>query len=75
MTEPVMVEDALSHLKMQPNDAEAYRQLGTLYIKRGDLRAAWQAYSGRSSSTQKSLVSCWFFGNPLTICDDRRYAS
>jgi tetratricopeptide (TPR) repeat protein len=72
--EPRTVEEVLALLKERPRDAELYQLLGGLYFKRRDLRAAWQAYMQALRLDPDDPFTCLFFGNLLTLCDDKSYA-
>jgi superkiller protein 3 len=71
---PKTVEDILALLQERPDDAELYQQLGTLYFERGDLREAWQAYMQSLTLNPDDPFTCLYFGNLLTLCDDKKYA-
>lgn len=72
--EPETVEDILALLREQPNDVDLYQRLGGLYFKQRDLHKAWRAYMQALRLNPDDPFTCLFFGNLLSICDDKRWA-
>ena len=72
--EPETVEEALELIVKNPEDPYLHQTLGGLYFRRGDLMEAWHAYMDALKLDPDDPFTCLYFGNLLTICDDKGYA-
>ncbi len=71
---PKTEEEILALLQERPDDAELYQQLGMLYQEQREIMKAWRAYMQSLRLNPHDPFTCLYFGNLLTICDDKKYA-